>query len=1289
MKTRYYKHFILALTLGVIVTPSTLSQTTTLTKKVTVTGKVTFTAPGVQPSPGATNTQFVSSYTAPSTNPCTWKISEDPSLTPLVHDVDTSLFAGSNSDARAEGYSSGTSRTFVAGKRRAERGLDGYWYSRALQAYKLHYYEKTCDATVTTGTFRTDNIQIGNTYSDPVPYDTPVAKGYYANYGFTSWPQFIKWDKIGDPTAQAETIIDTQTGILTKRVGMPNDEPITYFPPAGPHEFITTTGTGWTNPNNILVDDTSSATFSGTGKDWLFVGDYGFNYGAQSEVLAIKGWCSVGACSGSNNNIEACLSLNGGSTCWPNDTDAIYQSVALGTTANPSTYVELGTTAPVMASWTPPGYQPSDYRENMALLLGYVNVDVAGVVSWYFSSTPNQTYFNPNWLPGTKIVINTSVCTISAFTSAISLTVVPASCSPALTVPASSVPYYSSGFGFKIRKKTTSTDQINLQYGVFVSSTSNSLDWPASGSAKACSDYLTQNSVTGENGYHCVMLSTGIPMLYWIGTTTGTSNYLGFFQITQVLGADGFGGLCSNGFRTFIGTTPTSSEHFYCAQGDGETPAKIVMIDCILNSTNQPGNLSYSCTNLTLGSAGKSLQELIGDFTAGDAPAYDPALFGCNINGRQDTKIIGTCFRSAQDTLAWTFVFDPLLVSSAAGCVGGGSPGCVIAAMSTWGHFPVRWCVNHTPFVTGSGNVAWTAGKYLANFGNAGDGPYLSNITVGSINSATGAIAPGSGLCPAGTLRCDTVTVDGAPCDETPASGEAAASPCGKNVLWVGLQDAAVGDMIISSVDEWIRLVAKSGNVWTLQRGVGHRGPRAGANAVLSMYCSCYDFDPSEYTNWSWTWSFDTDPHGTNTSGTTLNIAWDYSHVNPNPAVTLGGNPYWDNTGCPVGACYGIRTTGAIGDPAQIRVSESPKFAGASGVTAYVERAQDHPSWLQYNATAAEKLWFTDGRPLVPQSDISDEFTLVSGQLYVATSTTSDGDNLTLIGGATATLGGLNRKLVPSIGYCGTQPLRDISSSATGNQIGTTSSDDGKYCIARVAGECRAGSSIGDVFANCSNQFKQSGSSKFLCSGQDQNLFNNLCFMNQVTYLDSVNQMGYGGGDDPTGLYGRGISKGYGHYKLFNGFWSAQAMSDASWLLFPSFYGILMAKIPPFPANDGVVRTTFVPVTITLPAVPGADNAIIEFGYAENGDPTSLFCTSRQEKCVAKDGTVQAIPFQFPTDGTGGVETGITGRSCTSGCSIDIPAISQRMLYYVVKYRASGSGNATIQTNPIVITNVR
>src|SRR4051794_38476700 len=79
---------------------------------------------------GVTATQAILSYSAPDASVCSVEVSESSSYRPLVHDVDPVLFAGASSD----NATSGRQRVFVVGKRRAEKGLDGHWYSRALQA---------------------------------------------------------------------------------------------------------------------------------------------------------------------------------------------------------------------------------------------------------------------------------------------------------------------------------------------------------------------------------------------------------------------------------------------------------------------------------------------------------------------------------------------------------------------------------------------------------------------------------------------------------------------------------------------------------------------------------------------------------------------------------------------------------------------------------------------------------------------------------------------------------------------------------------------------------------------------------------------------------------------------------------------------------------------------------------------------------------------------------------------------------------------------------------------------
>ena len=745
-------------------------------------------------------------------------------------------------------------------------------------------------------------------------------------------------------------------------------------------------------------------------------------------------------------------------------------------------------------------------------------------------------------------------------------------------------------------------------------------------------------------------------------------------------------------------------------------------------------------------------------------PAFDSAKYGCGISGLQGTKLILGCGRSVQDTLGWTVVFDPDKVDTAAGCVGGGAAGCVVAAASTWATAPARWCVHHTTFVSGKTDTVWIAGKFFSpnNPPQLDDGPYTSTIVSGAL-TATPAIAAGTGVCPAGSAGCSQVTVDGEPCDSSPAAGEATGSSvCPKNPAWVYLQDAKVGDVF--TIDgEYVVLVAKNGNQWTLQRGYGLSSPSDHSSTTLTAHCMARDFSHG-VSNWSWTWDTARDPHGLNSDGTTVRVAWDYDHPVPRPDVTIGGMPSYDgNCQSGGGECYAVRDgTGSMGDPPNRYVSLAPAFSGATGTASFIERAQDHPSWLQDNAASSERQWFTDGRPLQPLMDISDAAISVSGQLYRLTSTTTDGDNLhrvgyniyvvktspttvvaagncsaanpcpiwndtnlqdsitqpctiTLLGGsgtvyisrissgglgATYTnglaisadncplsagtgfpggstplwawgassgtwaasgsdnrggssgyFGNINRKIQPTWAYCGMQPLIDASSAATGDVLSDTAADSYKYCVARKPGECRTAAQPGDIYVNCPNEVKRNGGS-YGCMwySQNQDIPVDICVGNMSAYLNSIVQVGFKK-NDFTGALGRTLTKGLTRYKMIDPYWHGKALSDASWVMFRSMYtngawtDILLGKLPPFPPTDSVVRSTFqpIPVKLTPPAGLAVDNAVIQFGYAENGGPGQFYCTSRQEKCLATAATVPAVPFLFPSEGAGGVEAGVSG----------------------------------------------
>ena len=120
----------------------------------------------------------------------------------------------------------------------------------------------------------------------------------------------------------------------------------------------------------------------------------------------------------------------------------------------------------------------------------------------------------------------------------------------------------------------------------------------------------------------------------------------------------------------------------------------------------------------------------------------------------------------------------------------------------------------------------------------------------------------------------------------------------------------------------------------------------------------------------------------------------------------------------------------------------------------------------------------------------------------------------------------------------------------------------------------------------------------------------------------------------------------------------------------------IITFLPPYPASDSVSRNTFVPVKVKIPrpsdGAPTRVGAVVEFGYAENGSPGQFFCTPRQETCVAASDTEnQATPFYFAQTES------YSGASCNSGCTVTIPALPQRILYYRWRYLNAGGPGAS------------
>jgi hypothetical protein len=265
----------------------------------------------------------------------------------------------------------------------------------------------------------------------------------------------------------------------------------------------------------------------------------------------------------------------------------------------------------------------------------------------------------------------------------------------------------------------------------------------------------------------------------------------------------------------------------------------------------------------------------------------------------------------------------------------------------------------------------------------------------------------------------------------------------------------------------------------------------------------------------------------------------------------------------------------------------------------------------------------------------------------------------------------LNRKLMATGASCGSHPLIDVSEA--GSSIAADASGSYTYCVARVKGECVPGSGAGQIYVNCPGVIWNHCSGSAIHGGTPLGVGNDICVANIGAAANTVRQFSLDH-NDFAGAFTRNLVSATSRLRMVAGFENNRLLPDNSWLLFRAEWlnysrqEMWMAKMPPYPTPDTIDRGTFVPMVLTLqpPAGVGADNAVVEFGYTEY----SGNCTSRHDACLANSALVGAPPFRFASENA-------PGTPCSSKCTIAIPAISQRVLYYQAIYRDKSNHRVT------------
>ncbi len=977
----------------------------------------------------------------------------------------------------------------------------------------------------------------------------------------------------------------------------------------------------------------------------------------------------------------ACLSLDSGQSCISQELELVLPA-STGTVSAPSSYPYLQ-----FSGW---GLARYLRKPETGIPAGKVNVSGNAVTLTTTDST--SQFFSNWWSPGAKIYIQGSApacpddyCTIVEIKSATQLTI------QQTLDTLSGANYRGASFGVRIRKKSI-TGAVNVASS-FAYAWSYGPVMPLNGVADFCSKLTTTVSyaadgvtpITPVEGRMCVLQTNsyfGAAMLVLLIESTGEVRTLSDFFFSAGAAGGWRSGNAIVPYGPFSSTDPLTVYTTFADNSggcEGCTALYKVTYNAETGKFRQWNGSKYNYSsrpsdyltwvNLTPYAQSKGITQQIAaaiqsnpfyDSSMGTSANYagivgNYALFSLGFGGGQDAPCFVIRFSLADGAL--TQIADTL----------GGS--------STTG----RWAGCHSIQTMGVGNWVMILASLLSkhNSSAAFAGPYevrqVSAVYKGGSWSSDTSISTGDFYtCTLGTPyesegasgnNCLKIRITGEACSAYATSLEKQKYPCPWDSNRSMPQTIQPGDYLwtvnadryFDGKSEKMRVISKTSlgdGAYELEvirmatcRGVAYyddstrRTHGNGWTFMMSGSGLCagngWWIDASDASGkWYAEDSVMSGGHGTLGSGTssdrfTMLVAGTASRYNL-PLLEQFGRPSMYIQQHSISSFGGVKRTSGM------------------DVQSYLSKGQ----WA---AAATEQVWALDLRHYNPSSGVGGEapsgiwnqtYSLVSGtnQIYKI-------DNAGVYG-----------KILPYFAWAGPNLLKDMS----GPNSSITDADEWRFCVALKAGECRTNSSVNDTFVNVP---KASVSTTCVVNQHSRNY---PCFTNGYWYGAWITQSDISR-DDAEYLNGRRLSMGFtGPGRQYH-FTNSHTTPSARWAFFgPGWVDgvrpdMLMLKLPPWPNTEqDRTRNTFVPIQVDLPSNGEYAKARIRFGYAENGPASSFFCTSRQEACVTD---TQLSPFAYEQSET------LTPADCQGGCSVVIPAIPGRVLYYRVERLNSGGGS--------------
>jgi hypothetical protein len=1131
---------------------------------------------------------------------------------------------------------------------------------------------------------------------------------------------------------------DPETGAEYRLMGIPRDiRPSATAQTA----FDSAAGTNWTNPSGAIGQDASNATYSGTTQDWLYLKHYQADPANNYFPDFFNAVNFRAQASAASEPVQLCITTDvNASGVWVCDSTQAMVELALSTSM--TAYVACKD-APCTVTRIPGDFLGAGADVIPAARMKHGENKVAvtsssGVITFSTAAECNRMVASQDVL-----TINVAKRTVTSLNCGSNQVTV----SPVLNVTGSYPYLYNTGmfanprFGLLIRKKATgNSNTITIDDVKFELGTSFRFVGTSGGLHSVCSPALSSNGF-----YRCDMNPVGTFAIKPDGSEIRTLGYMSFFGQTYGLESgqqtcNSFGG----GQKLW---DPTDPNLFYCAVNDAG--GRLVLTKMTLNGNDAHVNATEAAplplislsgvVNLTATGTPGTIKEQIAAWD----PTMDLTFWNCSldvITGTTTTYMVVPCRRgipSGQDSISMTAIFQ---------LNAGKTTATLVALNKHWQNTASRWCTNHTTTNLGHQPALMSMGLQYMHSPSSGPGfgPYevtLQNaITTtgqttidvtsdwkstaqtpifGGTVSSTGTALTGSGTSFAWELQKGHVVTAGGQVrtiatvtGNTTATVTAAFSPDISGQTWtytwgatptgysVGdplsiypdryITSAAVDD-VLQIGSEYVRITAKNtASQWVVARGVGWGGVGSStpstysAATTLTTLCSSGPSSLQSGTQNKWFevfWDFVGSPDGSSTT---------YYKGIYTVAGGHGFNVQYGANGLQFNDNFGVN--GSLLDranwgktPNDFSLAINPNFAGKIA-PGQGNSYQGHPSSYLPLAPRIEQYRLYDVRPMI--GSFSAPNTSAMCQSCGAYTLTGDLWRYTYGDAGGLDPDGLSFKQFAQFGVVGDKVLRDIS--GPGSVITGGTSDAFKMCIAQQVNECVTGSAVGEVFMNAPGLEPL----KTYCTGGEIGTgARDACVADMTMGAQSVIQLTVPSLSNQAAIFtdnaipaARVLGRMFNYWRQTFQTGNVKLTPGGEYLLHGGGghdKGSFLIRVPPHEV-DSVARNTFVPIRVQIGSAPsGTARAMAQFGYAENGPAGAAYCTSRQEACFAVAASVnEASPFKWAFE-----LSAADGVTCATGCSVAIPAIPGRMVYYRLLFK--DAAGVTLAAGPLEMAAAR